>query len=458
MFGTKAMWVYWALISIGLLTYMTMQLLGEDKSVYLPGKTSHGHYQIEMACGSCHADAFGGGEVLQEACMHCHGEELKVARDSHPKSKFTDPRNADRVASLDARECITCHVEHKEEITLAMGVTMPDDVCFKCHQEIAKDRPSHKGMKFNTCASAGCHNFHDNRALYEDFIAKHLDEPAVLEPAKNPARADLRMYTSGSTYPLAKYPLKALGMDDKDSPPTVSVKDIERDWLETRHSQAGVNCRACHLQGSDTEANWVNKPAHDICEQCHKTESEGFLAGKHGMRLAQKLSPMTPAMARIEMHKDAHDKQLTCISCHGAHKFDTQHAAIEACLGCHNDAHSRNYKHSKHYQVLEKALAANDTDAGVSCATCHFPRITHKDNGKALIQVQHNQNDNLRPNEKMIRSVCMNCHGLGFSIDALADPGLIANNFSGQPTLHIQSTDLVKKRIQEAASKKAVSR
>ena len=39
--------------------------------------------------------------------------------------------------------------------------------------------------------------------------------------------------------------------------------------------------------------------------------------------------------------------------------------------------------------------------------------------------VQHNQNETLRPNEKMIRTVCLNCHGTSFSIDSLADDELI---------------------------------
>jgi hypothetical protein len=58
--------------------------------------------------------------------------------------------------------------------------------------------------------------------------------------------------------------------------------------------------------------------------------------------------------------------------------------------------------------------------------------------------VQHNQNDNLRPNEKMIRSVCINCHGVGFSIDSLADGELIEACFAGQPNHSIESLEMVK--------------
>ena len=56
--------------------------------------------------------------------------------------------------------------------------------------------------------------------------------------------------------------------------------------------------------------------------------------------------------------------------------------------------------------------------------------------------VQHNQNDTLRPNEKMIRPVCLSCHGLAFAIDALADPALVARNFAGRPLGHVESIDM----------------
>ena len=68
--------------------------------------------------------------------------------------------------------------------------------------------------------------------------------------------------------------------------------------------------------------------------------------------------------------------------------------------------------------------------------------------------VQHNQSDNLRPSEKMIRPVCMSCHGLGFSIDALADAALAANNFTGRPRVHVKSLDMVAERMKELEEKR----
>jgi hypothetical protein len=56
--------------------------------------------------------------------------------------------------------------------------------------------------------------------------------------------------------------------------------------------------------------------------------------------------------------------------------------------------------------------------------------------------VQHNQGDTLQPNEKMARPVCLQCHGLAFTLDALADPELVAGNFRGAPARHVRSIDM----------------
>lgn len=440
------LWWCWGLMTLGGALWLTYTLsAGKDKTVFLPGATSAGHQQIELACEACHSEPFGGIEALQEACVRCHGEELKAAKDSHPKSKFTDPRNADRVAKLDARYCVTCHVEHKPEITLAMGLTQPGDYCFKCHQDIAKDRPSHARLAFDTCASGGCHNYHDNRALYEDFLIKHQGEPETKRSYQVRPRDFSQFYQL-----LAKHPVKPLTAKEQDAAPTLRADPrIVHDWVMTAHAKAGVNCSHCHrLENAKTPSTgWLENPGPKVCATCHGPEVEGFLAGKHGMRLAQNLPPMTVAEASLPMQEKARHKKLDCTACHAAHGFDTQRAAVEGCLACHADEHSLAYKASPHFKLWRRQVAGQaPPGSGVSCATCHLPREPHKQEGAVRTLVQHNQNLNLRPNEKMLRSVCMNCHGLAFSIDALADSKLIERNFQGRPAAPIASIDMAKRR------------
>ena len=438
-----SLWSGLSLVLLVLFGYKMFSVNG-DSTIFLPGKTSYGHYQIELACSVCHTGSFTNRDEMQQACMNCHKAELDMANDSHPKSKFTDPRNADRVAKLDARYCVTCHVEHRAEITRAMGLTLPNDVCFHCHRDIGKDRITHAGLGFDTCASAGCHNFHDNRALYEDFLLKHATDNEETKPGATVlGRNLLNSLQQDSSYPHATFPIKTLSRKQADAPAEYlqNREDLSGDWLTTAHAEAGVNCSACHR--FDLRSAWVDKPDHSICKTCHAEETEGFLGGKHGMRLAQGLPPMMPAMARSKMNIDAAHKELTCNSCHPAHRFDTEFAAVEACISCHDDEHTLAYESSPHYTLWRKEINGNGKkDSGVSCASCHLPRIESHKNGISKTLVQHNQNDTLRPNEKMIRSSCIYCHSLTFSIDALADADLVRSNFSGKPGQNIRSIDM----------------
>jgi hypothetical protein len=192
------LWAVWLAASLVIAAYLAAGIgsadaarhpwLARAKLMLLPGASSAGHYQIELECKSCHGGPFTSKDAMQEACVRCHGAELKEANDTHPLTKFTDPRNADRLEKLDATLCVTCHVEHRPHITQAMGVTLPRDLCFHCHQDIAADRPSHAGMGFETCNSAGCHKYHDNRALYEDFLAQRTATTTASAPSCSTTR------------------------------------------------------------------------------------------------------------------------------------------------------------------------------------------------------------------------------------------------------------------------------
>ncbi len=453
----RELWLVWTTLTLALLAWLSYAMLeGDDKRVFMPGPLSGGHHQIGVACGACHTDPLGGGEVLQKACIDCHGKDRKKPFDSHPRSKFQDPRNADRLENINALTCITCHVEHRPDITAENGVTQPGDFCFHCHADVGDDRPSHQDMAFDTCNAAGCHNFHNNRALYTDFLVKHLHEPDLLDNPVLPAREFADTLADIADYPVERYPVKPLVASDADAPATLQLAAADHaDWLGTAHARAGVNCSACHLtteNATDTPV-WNEHPGPGACSLCHTLEVERFEQGKHGMRLAVGLSPMTPAQARLPMKADTADQRLGCNSCHPAHRFDTYEAAVDACLGCHDDRHSLAYKQSAHFQLWEKEQSgAGKPGSGVSCASCHMPRIDYDvSDWLSRIMVDHNQNATLSPNEKMIRPACIHCHGLGFTLDALADRRLIDNNFQGLPEQHVKSMDMAEADQKRAA-------
>jgi len=460
---TRWLWALWGVPTLLLLGFAALTMAyGGPRHLLLIGKTSGAHHQIELACNACHTRWFSGRAAIETACQSCHAEDLKASKDNHPAKKFSDPRNADRLTKLDATKCLTCHIEHRPEVTGTMAVTLPADFCGACHADIGKDRPSHTGLAFTSCNNAGCHNFHDNRALYEDFLEKHLDEPAV-KTAPRVSLIDWR--------PEEGAPAKPAAAQISDAPASIATDaHVTADWLASAHARGGVNCSGCHQPPgarAGNAASWIAKPGLAQCATCHAAQARGFTQGKHGMRLAddmwtarrapfglvadRKLGPMQPELARLPMKPAAHGRALVCTTCHQAHDFNTRKAKVEACASCHDDRHSKAYFASSHYRQWRAELAGTvPPGSGVNCATCHMPRMLGRgEDGVERLLVNHNQNDNLRPNEKMARAVCMDCHGLGFTLDALADRPLIDRNFKGRPSVHVESIDWVRRRVRQ---------
>lgn len=474
-------WVSWVLTSLVASAIVAIwMLVGGNREILLIGATTDAHHQLELTCETCHsgpafANSRAAERALNKTCLSCHETELKAAGDSHPRKKFRGPRMAVYREKLDARLCTTCHKEHQPEITRKGAVTVATDFCIACHsegdQDIRRDRPSHAGLAFDTCASAGCHNFHDNRALYADFLARHAGQPWL---ARTPvhtlsARQRARQRPAGAS----------IARDGAVAPPR-ALKDraIIARWAGSGHAAGGVNCGACHAADVPGDApratilaGWVDRPDTKSCASCHRHEAETFALGRHGMRghplvakprnaarrlealglgsmlpeavialLADAPPPtrMTVAEARLPMRADAGHRSLDCGTCHKPHSVDIEKAAVEACASCHDDAHSRAYFDGPHHRLWEAERAGRaPPGTGVACATCHMPKRARRQ----TIVTNHNQNDNLRPNEKMIRSVCIDCHGLGFAIDALADADLVARNFNGRPAVRVKSIE-----------------
>lgn len=417
----------WLLASAGLASYLGLVLAGEQPRIFLPGRTTDGHHQIEEACDRCHSPF---GEVTDALCLDCHSAGLDAAQDSHAASIFADPRNAGMLASLDATRCITCHVEHRPGFADAGGTTLPPDFCFACHEDVAQERPSHVGLAFDGCSD--CHAYHDNRTFREDHLSAHLDEPVLHPMPRVLSRTGL----------TSRGPALLAGKDD--APTGVGVFDpLIAEWLASSHAAAGVNCTDCHGE----EGLWQARPGREACAECHGFEVERFETGRHGMRLAVGLGPMQPGMARLPMRSEAESRELGCSSCHAAHRYDTRQAAARACLECHSDEHSLAYPGSAHeraWQAELDGLAPEGT--GVSCATCHLPRILHGKGAAAITSVLHDQSANLRPSSRMAREVCQQCHGLEFALDALSDPAQTAGCFDTPPSMRHGSADMIRER------------
>ncbi len=274
---TPLIWVLWTVATVGVGgIVVVIMVYGGPRGFLLIGQTTAGHYQIELACNACHTSIFGGAAAIQKACENCHLEELTLDNDSHPKKKFTDPRNADRLAKLNVIQCVTCHREHQPGITHPMGVTIATDYCFLCHQDLAKDRPTHKNVAFGTCTSAGCHNFHDNRALYEDFLIAHHDEPRMLPVQLSALKlkevAAHQAEMTGHPGLLPDAPAKFT----KD-------QDVLLGWSLSAHAKAGVNCSGCHTPKDTPPAGiaavWVEKPGLEFLQELSFRRGEHVLPG-----------------------------------------------------------------------------------------------------------------------------------------------------------------------------------
>ncbi|MCA9139579.1 MAG: cytochrome c3 family protein [Planctomycetales bacterium] len=438
--GQTPKWLAWATINLSIAAYFCVGLVAPasiGKTRWLPGETSHGHYQIEMDCDACHDPSRNtkkptSADVMQDACIRCHGTQLQNARDTHPAKKFRDPTNAVLLEVLDAQNCLSCHQEHVPEQTTAMGLTMPKDYCWHCHQEIADSRPSHQGMAFDSCATAGCHNYHDNRALYEKYLDDHFGQPDHLDVTTLPLRRSSSA-GNGSTKKVI-----SLSIQDADYSPGQSFDtQLVNDWAETEHAAVGVNCTGCHRD--DAQSDWSDAVSMDRCARCHADQVDSFQTGKHGMRLSVGLPAMTPDQARLPMHADQAHSKLDCNACHAGHRFDSQFASMQACLRCHADNHSLAYQSSSHANLWRDEIAGSlPAGSGVSCATCHLPRLENESG----VWVNHDQNANLRPNETMAREVCVHCHGLEYALSALADQKSIDACFADPPATRIKSVEM----------------
>ncbi|MEB3342073.1 hypothetical protein [Okeania sp.] len=219
------------------------------------------------------------------------------------------------------------------------------------------------------------------------------------------------------------------------------LEDINQLWRGSAHALADINCSSCHLE--EKTKKLISQPTYESCQSCHESEVETFLFGKHGIRLGEGLSPLTPKMASLPMKESALGRQMNCNTCHDVHSVNTYQAAVDSCLTCHNDTHSLSYQDSKHgQQFLAAGRLPRPSEESVTCASCHLPR-QHQEIGKKVF-VNHNNTYNLLPRDRMVADVCMNCHGMEYSYNSIFDNELVEGNFNRQPNQDLETLKLIR--------------
>ncbi len=187
--------------------------------------------------------------------------------------------------------------------------------------------------------------------------------------------------------------------------------NIVTDWKESKHSQVGVSCDACH--GSDhttaTDAAKTKIPTPETCAQCHEAQVAQFKKGKHSMAWAAMEAMPTihwQPMAMTEgmkgcgachkigvksaeqiatMEKEgSHFGIASCDACHTRHTFSLAEArSPQACETCHmgfDHPQWEMYSSSKHgvRNELKQLKIQSEASAAPTCQTCHMQDGNHE--------------------------------------------------------------------------------
>lgn len=204
---------------------------------------------------------------------------------------------------------------------------------------------------------------------------------------------------------------------------------LAREWNNSQHGQAGVNCLDCHQAKKDDKDGFMHEGEKisvivtpKDCSYCHKTEFEE-MDGSHHSKGGQILASLDnllgevvggPAAvnvgcrqchgAEVEIGKDGKPTPGTwpntgigrvnpdgskgsCTACHGRHRFSKAQARTpDTCGKCHvgpDHPQIEVYNESKHGIIYrakmdemnlesDKWVAGIDYSAAPTCATCHM--------------------------------------------------------------------------------------
>jgi hydroxylamine dehydrogenase len=191
---------------------------------------------------------------------------------------------------------------------------------------------------------------------------------------------------------------------------TKQTPNIVSDWKLSKHSQLEVTCVSCHgdQHQSAADVSKVRIPTPETCAQCHKTQVDQYMHGKHSKAWAAMLAMPTihwQPMALIEGEKGCggchkigvkpaeeivklrqHGSEFgaaACDSCHTRHTFSVEEAKQpQACETCHmgfDHPQWEMYSGSKHgvRNDLKQRGILPAGAAAPTCQTCHMQNGDH---------------------------------------------------------------------------------
>jgi len=191
---------------------------------------------------------------------------------------------------------------------------------------------------------------------------------------------------------------------------TKQTPNVISDWKLSKHSQAEITCIVCHgdQHQSAADVSKVKIPTPETCAQCHKTQVDQYMHGKHAKAWAAMLAMPTihwQPMALIEGQKGcggchkigvkspdeiaklrvqgSEFGAASCDSCHTRHTFSVEEArSPQACETCHmgfDHPQWEMYSSSKHgvrADLKQRGILPTGA-AAPTCQTCHMQNGDH---------------------------------------------------------------------------------
>ncbi len=177
--------------------------------------------------------------------------------------------------------------------------------------------------------------------------------------------------------------------------------NIVKDFLSGEMGKSGeVDCSNCHGDGhqSADDVAKVKLPTEKTCGECHETQHDQYMAGKHAMGwVAMSAMPTNRIQphayiqglkgcggchkvgVRTEEQRAASRYGSPCDSCHTRHKFSKAEAQKpEACRTCHmgfDHPQWEMWSGSKHGVIYQ---TEGDTGRAPKCQTCHMQDGDHR--------------------------------------------------------------------------------